>query len=107
MRLIFCHPRVRAAQFDWESVARSVVAVFRADAARTGATEKVRALVDELCRLSSEFEAMRRDNDVRLPPEVMSMIGLFIGPCGRSRQIVSSEERPLCGATAQAAFGPL
>jgi transcriptional regulator with XRE-family HTH domain len=65
LRLVFCNPRVRAAQFDWESVARFVVAAFRADAARAGATTKVGALVDELCRRSPEFAAMWRDNDVR------------------------------------------
>jgi len=65
LRLIFCDPRVRAAQYDWESVARFVVGVFRADAARAGATEKVSALVDELCRISPEFAAMWSDNDVR------------------------------------------
>ncbi|MBR0643879.1 helix-turn-helix transcriptional regulator [Plastoroseomonas hellenica] len=65
LRLIFCDARVRAAQFDWDSVARFVVAAFRADAARAGAVARVGALVDELCRLSPEFEAMWRDNDVR------------------------------------------
>lgn len=65
LRLIFCDARVRAAQFDWDSVARFVVAAFRADAARAGAAARVGALVDELCRLSPEFEAMWRDNDVR------------------------------------------
>jgi transcriptional regulator with XRE-family HTH domain len=64
LRLIFCDPRVRAAQTDWESVARFVVAAFRVDAARAGAAESVRALVDELCRLSPEFAAIWRDNDV-------------------------------------------
>jgi transcriptional regulator with XRE-family HTH domain len=65
LRLMFCDPRVRAAQTDWESVARFVVAAFRADAARAGATANVHGLVDELSRLSPEFEAMWRDNDVR------------------------------------------
>jgi len=65
LRLIFCDPAVRAAQYDWESVARFVVAVFRADVARAGAAAEVAALVDELCRLSPEFAAMWRDNDVR------------------------------------------
>lgn len=65
LRLIFCDPRVRAAQFDWENAARFVVGAFRADAARAGATGQVGALVDELCRLSPEFEAMWRDHDVR------------------------------------------
>jgi transcriptional regulator with XRE-family HTH domain len=65
LRLVFCDPHVRAKQPDWEGVARFVVAAFRADVARAGAAKNVRALVDELCRLSPEFEAMWRDNDVR------------------------------------------
>jgi transcriptional regulator with XRE-family HTH domain len=65
LRLVFCDPRVRAAQYDWDSVARFVVAAFRADAARAGAAAKVEALVDELSQASPEFAAMWRDNDVR------------------------------------------
>ncbi|MCA1452388.1 helix-turn-helix domain-containing protein [Bradyrhizobium sp. BRP22] len=64
LRMIFGDPRVRAAQFDWESVARFVVGAFRVDAARAGATEKVGALVEELCRLSPDFERLWRANDV-------------------------------------------
>jgi hypothetical protein len=65
LRLMFQHRPVRAAQADWEAVARFVVAVFRADTARIGATERARSLVEELCRTSPEFDAMWRDNDVR------------------------------------------
>jgi len=65
LRLIFCDPHVRAAQTDWQSVARFAVAAFRADAARAGASTHVKALVDELSRLSPEFEAMWRNHDVR------------------------------------------
>ena len=65
LRFIFLDPRVRAAQYDWESVARLVVASFRVDAARAGAASEVEPLVEELCRLSPEFEAMWRENDVR------------------------------------------
>jgi hypothetical protein len=64
LRFIFLDPRVRAAQHDWESVARFVVGAFRADAARAGAAAEVEPLVDELCRLSPEFQAMWGDNDV-------------------------------------------
>jgi hypothetical protein len=64
LRFIFLDPRVRAAQHDWESVARFVVGAFRVDAARAGAVSEVSQLVDELCRLSPEFEALWRDNDV-------------------------------------------
>ena len=65
LRLIFLNPQVRAAQTDWQGVARFVVAAFRADAARAGASRNAQALVDELSRLSPEFAAMWRDNDVR------------------------------------------
>jgi transcriptional regulator with XRE-family HTH domain len=65
LRIVFLDPRVRAAQYDWESVARFVVGAFRVDAARAGAAAEVEPLVDELCRLSPEFKALWRDNDVR------------------------------------------
>jgi transcriptional regulator with XRE-family HTH domain len=64
LRRIFCDPQVRAAQHDWPGLARFVVAAFRADAARAGATSEVSQMVDELCRLSPEFAALWRDNDV-------------------------------------------
>jgi transcriptional regulator with XRE-family HTH domain len=64
LRLVFLDPRARAVQYDWESVARFVVGAFRVDAARAGAAAEVEPLVDELCRLSPEFKAMWRDNDV-------------------------------------------
>jgi transcriptional regulator with XRE-family HTH domain len=65
LRRIFLDPRAREANLDWESVARHVVAVFRADATRAGASARVAVLVDELSRRSPEFAAMWRDNDVR------------------------------------------
>lgn len=65
LRFIFLDPRARATQYDWESVARFVLGAFRADAARAGAGAEVEPLVDELCRLSPEFKAMWRDNEVR------------------------------------------
>lgn len=66
LRRMFGDPRVRSAQHDWESVARFVVGAFRADAARAGATSEVGQLVEELCRTSAEFEALWRENDVRV-----------------------------------------
>jgi transcriptional regulator with XRE-family HTH domain len=65
LRLIFRDSRVRAAQSNWQSVARYVVASFRADVARAGAARNVQSLVDELCATSPEFAAMWRDNDVQ------------------------------------------
>jgi transcriptional regulator with XRE-family HTH domain len=65
LRMIFRDSRVRAAQSNWQSVARFVVASFRADVARAGASRNVQSLVDELCATSAEFAAMWRDNDVQ------------------------------------------
>jgi transcriptional regulator with XRE-family HTH domain len=74
LRFIFLDPRVRAAQYDWESVARFVVGAFRVDAARAGASAEVQPFVDELCGLSPEFKAMWRDNDVRSHGEAVKHI---------------------------------
>jgi transcriptional regulator with XRE-family HTH domain len=65
LRMMFHDSRVRAAQSDWQNVARYVVASFRADVARAGAARNVQSLVDELCATSPEFAAMWRDNDVQ------------------------------------------
>lgn len=64
LRLMFLNPVVRAAQPDWNSVARYVVAVFRADVARAGATEKTRTLIEELCQESTDFATIWRSNEV-------------------------------------------
>jgi transcriptional regulator with XRE-family HTH domain len=98
LRLIFCDPRVRAAQYDWDSVARFVVAAFRADAARAGATAKVEALVDELSRLSAEFAAMWRDNDVRSYGEgVKRMRHPIAGPIAFEYSAFAVDGRPDLG----------
>src|ERR1700748_821181 len=65
LRMMFRDSRVRAAQANWQHVARYVVASFRADVARAGAARDVQSLVDELCATSPEFAAMWRDNDVQ------------------------------------------
>ena len=65
LRMMFRDSRVRAAQPNWQGVARFVVASFRADVARAGAARDVQSLVDELCATSPEFAAMWRDNDVQ------------------------------------------
>lgn len=65
LRMMFHDSRVRAAQPNWQAVARYVVASFRADVARAGAARNVQSLVDELCATSPDFAAMWRDNDVQ------------------------------------------
>lgn len=64
LRFIFLDPRARAAQYDWESVARFVLGAFRVDAMRAGAAADVKPLVEELCQLSPEFNAMWRANEL-------------------------------------------
>lgn len=67
LRFLFLDPRARAAQTDWESVARFAVGTFRIDAARAGAAEEIEPFVDELCRLSPDFRIMWQDNSVQGP----------------------------------------
>ena len=65
LRLVFCHPRIRATLPDWERTARFVVASFRAEVTRTDTLRRVQGLVDDLSSLSPEFMAMWRDHAVR------------------------------------------
>jgi transcriptional regulator with XRE-family HTH domain len=98
LRLVFCDPRVRAAQFDWDGVARFVVAAFRADAARAGAAARVEALVEELSALSPEFAAMWRDNDVRSYGEGLKRLKHPIaGPIAFEYSAFSVDGRPDLG----------
>ena len=66
LRLMFASDHVRARNEDWDSIARFVVGAFRADVARAGANNSAAAteLVAELSRISPDFEALWRDNDV-------------------------------------------
>ncbi len=64
LKLMFSSARVQAAQEDWKSVARYVVAAFRADAARAGAASQVVELVAELRRTSRQFDALWQENNV-------------------------------------------
>ena len=66
LRLLFTDPRLKAAYPHWEADARFVVAVFRADTVRAGASKRAGKLVADLSRLSPEFEAMWNDRDVCL-----------------------------------------
>jgi transcriptional regulator with XRE-family HTH domain len=95
LRFIFLDPRVRAAQYDWESVARFVVGAFRVDAARAGAAAQVEPLVDELCRLSPEFKALWRDNDVRTHGEGVKHIRHpVLGPIAFEYSAFAVDGRP-------------
>jgi len=62
LRLIFSKARPRLP--NWESDARRVVAALRADAARAGAAEEIRALVADMSARSPDFARMWQENDV-------------------------------------------
>src|SRR5690349_3927112 len=64
LRFIVLDPRARAVHHDWVSIARLVLGAFRLDAARAGGAAEVEPLVEELSRLSPEFKAMWRENEV-------------------------------------------
>ena len=74
LRRIFLDPETRAAQEDWESVARFLVATFRAETARAGENDRATELLAELSRKSAEFAAMWADNDVRSTGEGVKRI---------------------------------
>lgn len=65
LRALFLDPRAREAQYDWESVARHVVAAVRIDVARAGASAEIAVLVEELSRGSPDFAALWADT---VPP---------------------------------------
>jgi transcriptional regulator with XRE-family HTH domain len=95
LRLIFLDPDARAAQYDWESVARFVVGAFRVDAARAGAAAEVQPLVAELCRLSPEFKALWQDNDVRSHHEGVKHIRHpVVGPIAFEYSAFAVDGRP-------------
>jgi transcriptional regulator with XRE-family HTH domain len=95
LRMIFLNPDSRAAQYNWENVARFVVGAFRVDAARAGAAAEIEPLVDELCRLSPDFKAMWRDNDVRSHGEAVKHIRHpVIGPIAFEYSAFAVDGRP-------------
>jgi transcriptional regulator with XRE-family HTH domain len=95
LRFIFLDPRARALQYNWESVAKFVLGAFRIDAARAGAAAEVEPLVDELCRLSPEFAAMWRDNDVRAHNEGVKQIRHpVLGPISFEYSAFAIDGRP-------------
>src|SRR5258707_5053952 len=95
LRFIFLDPRARAAQYDWASVARFVLGSFRVESARAGAAAEVEPLVDELCRLSPEFKAMWRDNEVFGHSEAVKHIRHpVLGPIAFEFSVFAVDGRP-------------
>lgn len=69
LRRIFLDPATRAAQSDWEAVARFLVATFRAETVRAGADARASVLVAELSARSADFARLWSENDVRTTGE--------------------------------------
>lgn len=69
LRRIFLDPATRAAQSDWEAVARFLVATFRAETVRAGADARASELVAELSARSADFARLWSENDVRTTGE--------------------------------------
>ncbi|HEY1878813.1 MAG TPA: helix-turn-helix transcriptional regulator [Caulobacteraceae bacterium] len=76
LRLLFTSPHARDRQTDWATVARHVVAAFRAEAARAGASEAVAELVAELSAASPEFADLWAEHDVVAPGEGVKRLRL-------------------------------
>lgn len=62
--MMFSNEEMKKRLPDWHQVTRGMVANFRADVARTGASEHVRALVDELCAMSETFRQLWQSQEV-------------------------------------------
>lgn len=68
LRHMFLEPRARAAQHDWETVARFVLGAFRVDTARSGAAAEIAPLVEELARKSPDFARLWQEQDLHGAP---------------------------------------
>ena len=100
LRLMFGNDQIRARNEDWDSVARFVVGAFRVDVARAGANNSaaVTKLVNELSRLSPEFEALWHDNDVVAHGEgVKRLHHPDVGPLAMEFSSFAVEGRPELG----------
>lgn len=98
LRLVFCNPRVRAAQQDFTGIARFVVAAFRADAARAGASAEIADLVSDLSTKSPDFERLWNDNDVGLHGEGTKRLNhAILGPIELEYSGFSVDGRPDLG----------
>ena len=95
LRRMFLDPETRAAQEDWESIARFLVATFRAETARAGEDERAAKLIAELSRKSTEFAAMWADNDVRSTGEGVKRIRHpLVGPIAFEFSSFAVDGRP-------------
>jgi transcriptional regulator with XRE-family HTH domain len=64
LHMFFSEPEVRARNPHWDSIARTMVASFRTETARTGASAHTKALIDELSLSCPDFKELWLDHDV-------------------------------------------
>lgn len=64
IRMLFTTPLAKNKNPNWERDARYVVATFRADVTRAGATAATQQFIDDLSRDSAEFATIWRQNEV-------------------------------------------
>jgi len=62
--MMFSNEEMKKRLPDWHQVTRGMVANFRADVARTGASDHVRALVEELSEMSETFRQLWQSQEV-------------------------------------------
>jgi transcriptional regulator with XRE-family HTH domain len=95
LRSLFLDPSVRAAQNDWNGVARFAVGAFRVEAARMAAEAEMKPLVDELCRLSREFRQLWHGYEVRTFGEGLKRLRHpILGPLTLEYSAFAVEGRP-------------
>lgn len=94
LRRLFCDPRARELQHDWPGAARFVVAAFRADAVRAGASEAVNDMIAELCAASAEFASLWRSNDVPIHGEGAKQLRLPAGVLSVDYSAFAVDGRP-------------
>jgi transcriptional regulator with XRE-family HTH domain len=96
LRAMFLDPGARAAQYDWETVARFAVNAFRVEAARAGAAADMEPLVEELSRLSPDFKAMWAETGLGATHHdgVKHMKHPILGPVAFEFSVFSVDARP-------------
>ncbi|QKN81849.1 helix-turn-helix transcriptional regulator [Scandinavium goeteborgense] len=95
LRLLFTDPEARKMQEDWDGVARLIVNAFRADAARSGASEEIDRLVAELSAQSEDFARYWRNNDVAGHGEGLKrLLHPQLGPIALEFSTFAVEGRP-------------
>jgi transcriptional regulator with XRE-family HTH domain len=77
VRVLFRHPRARVVFAEWPTLMENVVHALRLNAGHYPDDPRIRALVEELSRISPEFRALWQDQNVR---GLTRMFKVFVHP---------------------------